>query len=291
MDTEHLLLTLHQANPRYLGLAIVMAMLAVPAVSIRWAMVARMFTIQLPHGTAMKATFAGLFVGQVLPGAIGADVVRGWMIWHLGMRKKMIVASLIADRIISLVAVSLMILAGLPFLARHTPQHERMLNSASVIGFTLFIITALAFGLAIRRARSLSAPTIFNRKISTENIPKSTRMLLPLIALAIIGHAFFILSAYYIGLAMNINSDLGTWCIIIPIVSLASAIPISINGWGVREFAMIELWSIFGMTTSDAFIASVSMGITAIIASLPGVYYWLSNKISKLPQPSNQPKD
>lgn len=291
MDMEHLALTLQHANSRYLALSVAMAMLAVPAVSMRWAMVARIFAIQLPNGTAMQATFAGLFVGQVLPGAIGADVVRGWMIWNSGMRKKMIVASLIADRAISLVAVGLMILAGLPFLARHIPQHEGLLNGASLLGFMIFSIAILALHMAARQARSRSSITIINKKFSTKNTTISTRSILSLIILAIIGHGFFILSAYYIGLAIGINPDLWTWAIIIPIVSLASAIPISINGWGVREFAMVELWAIFGMTTSDAFVASISMGIVAIIASLPGMYYWISNRINQATQPSSLLKD
>ena len=281
MDMQQLALTVQHADLRYLGLSIAMAMLAVPAVSMRWAVVARVFAIQLPNRTAMEATFAGLFVGQVLPGAIGADVVRGWMIWHLGMRKKMIVASLVADRLISLTAVGLRILIGLPFLARSIPQHEHLLVSMSLVGLTLFLVAILAFDRIIKHAKSRDALTLFQKRFSTKNISISTQKTLVLLLLAVLGHVFFILSAYYIGLAMNINSSLWTWCIIIPIVSLASAIPISINGWGVREFAMIELWSIFGMTKSDAFLSSISMGIVAIISSLPGVYYWLTKKGSE----------
>jgi hypothetical protein len=81
-----------------------------------------MFSIQISMAVATRATFAGLFVGQVLPGAIGADVVRGWMVWHMGLRNKLVIASLVADRMVSLFAVALMIGASLPMLMPYLPQ-------------------------------------------------------------------------------------------------------------------------------------------------------------------------
>ncbi|MDE2402193.1 MAG: flippase-like domain-containing protein [Burkholderiales bacterium] len=278
IDVEQVKLTLRHANVYYLCLSVLVAALAVPAVSMRWAMVARIFSIDLSNTTAVKATFAGLFVGQVLPGAIGADIVRGWMIWHLGMRKKMIVASLIADRVISLVAVGLMILIGLPFLARYAPQYESLLNKLSLVGLAFFVASIFALHKTITHARAMNSLTILRNKFSIKNISISTRKVLSLILLANFGHLLFILSAYSIGIAMNIKAEFWVWCIIIPIVSLVSAMPVSINGWGVREFAMIELWSIFGISSSDAFLVSVSVGIVSVISSLPGVCYWVSSR-------------
>jgi hypothetical protein len=68
------------------------------------------------------------------------------------------------------------------------------------------------------------------------------------------------------------------WLLIMPIVILVTALPISINGWGVREYAMIYLWGLFGIAQSEAFLISVCVGLVAVISSLPGLWFWLSRR-------------
>jgi hypothetical protein len=131
LDFNQLLLSLYQANAFYLLIAILLAVLAVPVVGNRWRLLAGMLSFQITTAIATRATYAGLFVGQVLPGGVGADVVRGWMVWNLGLRNQLIVASLVADRIMSLFAIVIMILIFFPILSPLLP--------AKAVNWTLLI--------------------------------------------------------------------------------------------------------------------------------------------------------
>jgi hypothetical protein len=86
------------------------------------------------------------------------------------------------------------------------------------------------------------------------------------------------MSAFFLSLAIGIDSSLWMWGLVMPIVILVTAIPVSINGWGIREFAMIHLWALFGIAESEAFLISICLGIVAIVSSLPGLWFWLEKK-------------
>lgn len=66
-----------------------------------------------------------------------------------------------------------------------------------------------------------------------------------------------------------------------PIIILVTAIPISINGWGIREFTMVYLGALFGFAESDTFLISICLGIVSILLSLPGLWFWLEKRASK----------
>lgn len=280
VELGEMMRSVHDAHAGHLVIATLLAVLAVPAVSVRWRLLGKMFAIRLPVGLATRATFAGLFVGQVLPGAIGADVVRGWMVWHEGLRNKLVIASLVADRVVSLAAIGLMILVALPFLAPHLPAAlADLTRMAFMVGMCL-LLAGVAAGAYLRHHTSRHVPQRWLERLRAAGVRPTTRAIVAALGLAIVGHALVILSAYFLSLAMQVESELWMWWLVMPIVTLVTAIPISINGWGVRELAMVQLWALFGVQRSDAFLISICMGLVAIVSSLPGLWFWLLKKRS-----------
>ena len=278
VELGQMVASLHQADPLHLGVAIMLAVLAVPAVSFRWRMLAAMFSVRLSNTLATQATFAGLFVGQVLPGAIGADVVRGWMVWHLGLSNKMVIASLVADRIISLAAVGLMILLALPALVPHLPEPMATVVRLGLVGGMFVALTSLVAARFLTSRRLTSWQQLIQHKFEAAGVRPSRKTIFRSLLLATLGHALVILSAYFLSLAMKVESSLWMWWLVMPIVTLVTAIPISINGWGIRELAMVQLWALFNVSKSDAFLISICMGLVAIVSSLPGLWFWLARR-------------
>jgi len=60
-----------------------------------------------------------------------------------------------------------------------------------------------------------------------------------------------------------------------PPVILATVLPISIGGWGMRETAMVFMLSLVGVAPERAFLLSVLMGVVTVVMSLPGGVLWL----------------
>ena len=66
---------------------------------------------------------------------------------------------------------------------------------------------------------------------------------------------------------------------------LASAIPISFAGWGVREGALIVLFGAYGAAADKTFTISVLFGACMVVASLPGAFA-LNSRYARLAPPS-----
>ncbi len=67
---------------------------------------------------------------------------------------------------------------------------------------------------------------------------------------------------------------------LIPLVMVASAIPISVAGWGVREGAMVAALGLVGVGEAQAFAISLLLGLMLIVAGLPGGLLWLRSRAS-----------
>jgi len=278
LEGNTLLLSLHQVNILYLLMSIFFSFLAVPVVGNRWRLLAGMFYFNISTSVATRATFAGLFVGQVLPGGIGADFVRGWMVWNIGLPNQSIIASLVADRIVSLSAVALMIVLSMPLLTPLLPQKIVHLIQFIAVSFTVIASISYFSFRKFRLTKAGKAISWLGRKVGIEGINISMRTIFYALGFAVLGHVLMIFSAYFLSLAIGINSSFWMWLLIMPVIILVTAIPISINGWGVREFAMVYLWGLFGIAESDAFLISICIGLVAIISSLPGLWFWLRKK-------------
>jgi len=74
---------------------------------------------------------------------------------------------------------------------------------------------------------------------------------------------------YFMGLALGINIGFIPFLAILPISTLIAQIPITINGYGTRELAMISLFGFFGVEAVKIFSLSIlNIILTNIIPSL-----------------------
>jgi hypothetical protein len=73
----------------------------------------------------------------------------------------------------------------------------------------------------------------------------------------------------------------GAWlpsAVVVPVALVAAAIPISVNGWGVREGVMVAGFALFGIAQPEAFLISVLLGLAVVVSALPGGLAWLALK-------------
>jgi glycosyltransferase 2 family protein len=65
---------------------------------------------------------------------------------------------------------------------------------------------------------------------------------------------------------------------LVPLTLLAMLIPLTINGWGVREGIAAALWPLWGIAAAQAVAASVAFGLACMGAALIGLLPWLWHK-------------
>ena len=69
---------------------------------------------------------------------------------------------------------------------------------------------------------------------------------------------------------LGLDLDLALIAVVVPLVLIATALPISIGGFGVREGSYVALLADVGVSAGDATLLSLLSAAAMAIASLPG---------------------
>ena len=92
--------------------------------------------------------------------------------------------------------------------------------------------------------------------------------MLVLSALAVAGHlVVFLVAAESVGVALTPLQLLPLGALVL----LGAAIPLNVAGWGPREGAAAWAFAAFGSTAAVGLAVSVTFGVLATVATLPGL--------------------
>lgn len=259
-----------------IGLALLLILLQSAVSAVRWFAVVRAIGHFLRFADAMRITFVSLFFNQFLPASVGADLVRMWQSKRAGLPLSIAVSSVMLERFGNLFCIVAMASLTMFAWARHIggPGMRRgliLIGLASLIGLAVL----LAFDLLAKRWRQWRAID------AAATLSRSARQLFfhPLNALVLLVTAVggqILLAAAVLMLAIGLGLDVGMidCLILMPPVVLISSLPISVAGWGVREFAMVTAFGMIGVNAESALALSIVLALTATIAALPGGVLW-----------------
>ena len=202
--------------------------------SVKWWLIARSGGIDVSYSSALKAYFIGMFVncfGLGL-GTVGGDVARGVLLSKGLPKKTEGIASVVADRIHGLGILSLVALLGsLIFQTGRVP-------SALIIALVGIVVCIMGVWFFTPQVIKLIPDSVgIKNKLqqAAKLFPRDKGTLLLISAISLIFHLIQVslhaVMAYGIGATLPFT----ILFVIIPMVNIASSLPISWNGLGVRE--------------------------------------------------------
>jgi uncharacterized membrane protein YbhN (UPF0104 family) len=281
-DVKGLADHLREASPWSLAAVVMISIAMAPLHAARWLVVVRAAGGRLALGPATKMVLIGYFFSQVLPSAVGGDAVRTWCAYRAGLRASDAVNSVVLDRAIALVGLMLLGAFTLPWLADRVGDATLVNAFAAVIvlgigGFAAFVgfggltkaLTRWRVGRLLSRLADLARATML-----------TPARVVPLLAISIGGFVVACWLVYMIARGMSLEIRFTDCLLLVPPVLLASVIPVSIAGWGMREGAMVVALGFAGVAPAAAFVVSVLYGLCVAAASLPGSLFWLAGDYS-----------
>jgi uncharacterized protein (TIRG00374 family) len=275
-------------------LAAVLALLAamVALTAWRWDLLVAALDLALGFGTALRLTFVGLFFNIAVPGATGGDVVKAWYAARrLGAGARAVV-SVLVDRLIGLFGLVLM--AGLALLlapADAAYATARLLVLASLAGGVVLAAILLSrrlrntLGLGALARRLPFAHRLREADAALRLYRRRPRSIVAALALSLVNHAGMVVAAALLAQALGMHA-LG-WAplfVVVPLASLASAVPLLPGGWGVGELAYAFLLAPFGVEPTEAVGLSVMLRLLQVAVSLPGGALWILKRDATSPQ-------
>jgi glycosyltransferase 2 family protein len=236
--------------------------------------------------SAIELSFVGVLFNQALPSAIGGDAIRAWRLRSDGRSWRDAVNAVLLDR-----AGGVAVLAVLAAVAVFVEPS----GALAVLRGPLAVVTAAgiaAFAAVAAADRLPFLPDAVRRFVATSGLPASarkvcaTRVLPGTAALSAASHLLAALAAYWLADALGLELGLGIFVTAALCMLLATMIPLSYAGWGIREVGAVWLFTRIGISNESALAISVLFGAALLVAALPGLAFWLSPSWERRVAPS-----
>jgi len=229
------------------------------------------------------------FFNVYVPGGVGGDLVRialvpGEDTSAVGSSRSGIAASVVTDRIVGL--IGLMLLALIGFFCSF-----RLLVSANILPVFLLLaagIVAAVFVLFSNRTHNIlrvlfAVPLKWVKPV--RNVLGGVRESLSIyranygifgraLPICILGHFLVVCVFAAIALALEVEVSFFKLLMIVPLIEFVSALPISLGGAGVREFATITLLAPEGVGSAEAMSISLTFfAVIMVVGAIGGILF------------------
>lgn len=229
----------------------------IPFSALRWRVTAQALDLGLSRSLALSEYGLSVLVNTFLPGGVLGDLGRVLRMRHL-RGWQMAAATVVIERLAGQIALAAIAAVGLG------------LWYGPLIGFALLggmgALGALSYALgrvmpklldAVQRA--WFAPQVWRAQLGLSAAILTCNLL------------GFWAAARAVGVALPFEVAI----FVLPVTLMVMLVPVTLNGWGLREGAAALLWPVVGIGAQTAVAASIVFGAAIACAALLGAVPWL----------------
>lgn len=272
--------SLRGAAPGWLAAALALVLVDRALMAWRWVRLVRAVEPMPPRPLAglIRIFLVSTFVGTFLPGSIGGDAVRAVAVSRSGLPGADAVASVVVDRMLGVVSILIMAVAGLVFAGALVERRLVVIALALMAVVTAAALLLLFDSRVLTRVVDLAAGRRFPRVqrlagkflAGIRQYGRHHAVLGQVLAASIAVQVLRTLQAWCLGLALGIGIG-GLWYFaFVPVIVLVMQLPITISGIGTGFVAFVELFGRAGVGPAPAFALSVLFLALGWIGNLPG---------------------
>jgi glycosyltransferase 2 family protein len=228
----------------------------------RWQLVIRMLGGAVV-GLGALSMFLGhsLLIGQVLPSSVGGDVARTLMLARL-TGTVAAARSVVCDRLLGLAGLAVLVVPTLPIIAGRmggpAPFLTLPISALGTIAVVALILASPSIIHAMPWLVRLLATVAGDLRLAL----CSGKVSLVAMAVGVGSNLLSVLLIYILGSAIGADLRAPDCLVLVPPALLASALPISLGGWGVREGALLAAFSLVQANPAAVAATSVMFGLT-----------------------------
>jgi glycosyltransferase 2 family protein len=275
-DTFNALSTL---GLRWIVLAVIFALAQLPLLALRLQTIIRILAPRPARLTFLAAnalTAIYWLFAQVLPNVAG-EGIRAWMLTRFGYSWRTGLTGVMIDRgtgVFTLCAFAFVILflpSALTAFAGYRAFIAFMFGAA-LIGGGMALLIAPRIAPLLQRWRYSSWIGSFAADAHCVLLgPHSARIF----GASALIHVLTILVVWSVGRGEGLPLSVPDCAVLFIIMVGVVLVPISVGGWGLREFAVVSLLGAHGVATERAFLFSLGFGVVFMVSALPGAVIYL----------------
>lgn len=301
IGTDKIIATTLKISPLYVILA---AFLTLPRLLIRnyqWQLILKKQKIHVSYLKSLKIFLIGCFYGSITPGYMGQLIKISYLKNETNEPMGKLFVNNVVFTAVNIIPLYCVMLIGAFLLIDKVPEiflYASIVLLANIIIFTYFVKKergekTLYFLIKLFIPKKMKHH--FTRFVNTFYIdfPKIKDLIGPVLLWV----PFWIIAytqIYILGLSLDIEISYFVFLFVYPIASVIALIPISSGGLGIREGAVVLLFSLFGVSPEKALVLSLAGYLIAnLLTGFYGLIITISeadyqNVMLKLKQPQPQ---
>jgi uncharacterized protein (TIRG00374 family) len=261
--------------------------------AIRWWLLLWVQDIPMKVGMAIKLHLLGLFYNNIMPSALGGDILRAWYVTKHTDKRLVAALSVLVDRVVAMASMLVMVLIVYLFFVRghpiQLPQNSGPSGSAgsyqwawaiaAVVGVIAVLLCLACLFKRTRQALVRLWLLAWSHVLVAIRTARDSVVLYcskPLVLGAAMGltmllQSVIIVTFWVLGRSLGIDVPVRYYFIIFPATWLLSALPISIAGIGLLEGGVVVLFTrLAGVPVGPATALALCQRFVWVFASFPG---------------------
>lgn len=283
-----------EADKYYVSIALLYVLLSYVFGIKRWQILSQMLGINARLSRFTNLHFLGLFYNNLLPSGMAGDLVKAHYLTDRQHVHKSLL-SVVLDRYVGLL-VMLIVASVVALFQPHDSTHLKLsyaiwgiLTAFIVGGGMALLFTDILANFLVKYHKPSLAEKLREMSELMWGFLKNYPVVGITFVLSVVSQAFGILAAYELSLSVGAIANPAAMFIVVPLVLLISALPISVGGLGTREAAFIQLLTPIyianGMEADAAKHAAALVAILwlaiSLVSSLPGLISYITTSKSK----------
>jgi glycosyltransferase 2 family protein len=265
----------------------------------KWNLLLAKLNVRVPLFVLFRAYIAAPVFQVILPSTVGTDLFRLYVLSRFKVDTQSVFASMILERLIGLVSIVLLVLLsfGLAFYVMGDQWMDVVgMGWGFLAGAIAFTVLVLAAGLGLvglikKMPQKLSQRFKLDKLRGIYALSAEYRRHPGTVTKVFIWtcfeHFLHIAVLYLMAYSLHIDASLVQLAVIVPLTTLALRLPISLDGIGVQEGMYVLLFSMIGVSPSEAFVLSMLRRVVPMLCALPWAIHHLFQR-GAIPLPNQQ---
>lgn len=282
MDTY---LVVRNANLYLLGGAFLLAIFNQIFLSnFKWSIMLKAYNAAIPFRELYKMYLTGMFFSMFLPGSYGGDIVRAYRVSKRMGNGVDGVMSVVIERATGLMGLLAILLTALFLVDQSVITYNLRV---SIIGSILISVAGFFLLFSRRLMERLSFLFALAGKNNEARIRevceslyalKKKKVALLVAFISVLFQFLVVLTNYMIALSIDVHIPFSYLLLTIPVISLLSMVPVTLNGIGVRDVSYIGFLGAIGVEKESAFSIGLIAFFMGIMMSLYGGLIYMREK-------------
>ena len=252
---------------------------------LQWKLLLEKQGVRMSYGKLLKLYHVGLFFNNFMPGNVGGDVKKVYDIRMQGGQDTVGAGftATVFDRLFGLFFITLFALAVGALFFVHDAEQRAFIWPSVWIFMGFCVLFAALLSRRIGKFFCNLAAKILPEKIETRLLRmferfqkfRSKKLWMNIICLSMVTQSLRIFVHFFCGIAVGVNLSMSWYFYYIPLVAIVSALPISIGGFGPREFLAQSLFARAGVPGLESVVIQLLAYFVSLVLSLFGAVVFL----------------